>query len=198
MISGFIKRPVDLSVQRIVKGEIGIHPRAVCANIVGSKCEGVFTVVKVTDLQVAVDLIEHFEAQGDILDLRAADSFDAGRLWACPQRLADDCKHRAAAEQFRPLNLEYDRQDIGSVECVGSDFLECDLSGRYGLFDHPHVKEERFRPLPGKDAYTPTLPAVLVVCVERHRLAAWGQAVSALRRTCRAVRSARNVEGEVE
>src|SRR5262249_16949461 len=80
----------------------------------------------------------------------------------------------------------------------GSDFLECDLSRRHGLFDHSHVKEERFRALPGKDAHTRTLRAVLVVCVERHCLTAWGQAASALRRTCRAVRSARNVESEVE
>ena len=52
------ERPVDLAVQAVIEREVGVQPGAVGAAIVLAHVEGVFQVVEVADLQVAVDLVE--------------------------------------------------------------------------------------------------------------------------------------------
>src|SRR5215470_12247628 len=118
MVAALVKRPVGLPVQRIPEREIGVQSRAVGADIIRHEREGVLAVVEVTDLQVTVDLIERLEAHGYVLDLGSAESLNADGSRSRLQCLAHDGEYRAAAEQLRPLELEHDREDVGSVERI--------------------------------------------------------------------------------
>ena len=57
------ERPVRLAVQAIDGGEVGVEPGAVGAAVVLAHVEGVFQVVEVSDLQIAVDLVELLHRQ---------------------------------------------------------------------------------------------------------------------------------------
>src|SRR5262249_15655073 len=50
MIAGFVTRPMDLPVEGIPEGEIGVQPRAVCTDIIRHEREGVLAVVEVSNL----------------------------------------------------------------------------------------------------------------------------------------------------
>ena len=66
-----------------------MHPSTVGATIVLAHVEGVFEVVEVAHLQVAVDLIKLLQLQDYVLDLGAADALDSDRELASDHRLAD-------------------------------------------------------------------------------------------------------------
>ena len=66
-----------------------MHPSTIDTTIVLAHVEGVFKVVKVAYLQVAVDLIKLLQLQDHILDLWAAYPLDADRELAGDHRLAD-------------------------------------------------------------------------------------------------------------
>ena len=83
------ERPVRLTIQAIIHREVGVHPSTVDATIVLAHVEGVFEVVEVAHLQVAVDLVKLLQLQDHVLDLGAADPLDADRELAGDHRLAD-------------------------------------------------------------------------------------------------------------
>ena len=83
------KRPVRLTIQAIIHREVGVHPSTVDATIVLAHVEGVFEVVEVAHLQVAVDLVKLLELQDHVLDLGSADPLDSDRELAGDHRLAD-------------------------------------------------------------------------------------------------------------
>ena len=83
------KRPVRLTIQAIIHREVGVHPSTIDTTIVLAHVEGVFEVVEVAHLQVAVDLIKLLQLQDYVLDLGAADPLDADRELAGDYRLAD-------------------------------------------------------------------------------------------------------------
>ena len=65
-----------------------MHPSTVDTTIVLAHVEGVFKVVEVAHLQVAVDLIKALQLQDYVLDL-GANPLDADRELAGDHRLAD-------------------------------------------------------------------------------------------------------------
>ena len=69
--------------------QVGVQPGAVGATIVLAHVEGVFEVVEVAQLQVAVDLVKLLQLQDHVLDLGAADPLDSDRELAGDHRLAD-------------------------------------------------------------------------------------------------------------
>ena len=52
------KRPIYFPIQTIIHCEVGVHPSTIDTTIVLAHVEGVFKVVEVAYLQVAVDLIK--------------------------------------------------------------------------------------------------------------------------------------------
>ena len=82
------RRPVRLAVQAIYGGEVSVQPGAVDATVVLAHVEGVFEVVEVAHLQIAVDLVELLRRQHVVLDLGAAEPFYADRELAGDHRLA--------------------------------------------------------------------------------------------------------------
>ena len=101
------ERPVRLAVQAVDRGEVGVQPGAVGAAVVLAHVEGVFQVVEIADLQIAVDLVELLHRHDHVLDLGAAEPLDADRELAGDHRLADHGEQRrpgcaGAAARSRP------------------------------------------------------------------------------------------------
>ena len=84
-----VKRPVGLTIPAIVTGQVGMHPSAINATVDLAHVEGVFEIVEVAHLQVAVDLVKLLQPQDHVLDLWAADPIDADRGAASDYSLAD-------------------------------------------------------------------------------------------------------------
>ena len=80
--------PVRLAVQAVDRGEVGVELGAVGARVVLAHAEGVFQVVEIADLQVAIDLVELLHRQDHVLDLRLAEALDADRDLPGHHRLA--------------------------------------------------------------------------------------------------------------
>src|SRR6266849_8786285 len=70
-----IERPISFSVEAVIESEIGVQASAVRADVILREVERVFIVVYVANLEIAIDGIEYFGAEGDVLDLRPADAF---------------------------------------------------------------------------------------------------------------------------
>src|SRR5688500_10289842 len=91
------RRPVRLAVQAIDRGEVGVEPGTVRSSVVLAHVEGVFEVVEVSDLQIAVDLVELLRRKEVVLDLGAAEPFDADRELAGHHRLSYHGEQRRSA-----------------------------------------------------------------------------------------------------
>src|SRR4029453_4401491 len=94
------RRPIDLAGQAIYGGEVGVQPGAVDATVVFTHVEGVFEIVEIAHLQIAVDLVELLRLQHVVLDLGAAEPFYADR------ELAGDHRLTYQGEERRPAALE--------------------------------------------------------------------------------------------
>src|SRR5258706_4902955 len=101
-----IERPVGLSVEAVIESEIGVQACAVRACVILRKMERVFVVVHVANLEIPIDLIEDFGAEGDVLDFRPADAFQSDGPFAGRQSLADYSEHRPALQQSYPLDSQ--------------------------------------------------------------------------------------------
>src|SRR5258708_28020604 len=98
-----IERPVSLSVEAVIESEISVQACSIRACVILRKVERVFVVVHVANLEIPIDPIEDFSADGDVLDFRPADAFQPGRPFAGRQTLADYSEKRPAPEHDCPL-----------------------------------------------------------------------------------------------
>src|SRR5256885_13789473 len=105
MFPMLVERPISFSVEAIVESEIGVQPCAIRSNVVLGKVEGVFIVVQVANLEIAIDWIKYLCTESDILDFRSANPFQPDRPFAGRQSLGDDCEHRPAFKQSYPLKF---------------------------------------------------------------------------------------------
>ena len=145
------RRPVDLPVEPVPEGQVGVQPRPVGAEVAVCEVECVLHVVEVADLEVPVHLIELLRRQHHVLHLRAPDAFDANVELAARERLGDDAEQRRAVEKGGVefdheaedvLAVEEDRPRIGERQPFGCDRLQC----RGGVHD------ERVPSRAGEDA----------------------------------------------
>src|SRR6266849_5592176 len=195
MISMRIERPIRFSIETVVEREIGVQACAVRAYVILGEAESVFVVVHVANLEIAIDLIEYFGAEADVLDFRPADACQPRLALAGRQSLADDCEHRPALQQSCPLDSEDNSEDILSVQSVGTDRLERQLSCRDGLSRHRTVKEERIRPLSRKDMQSFRFAAVFIIDTKRNGFAVRHCAAALLETLSRYIKRA--IEGEL-
>src|SRR5215471_3521392 len=162
------KRPVSLAIQAIEECEVGVQPGTVGANIVLAHVEGVFEIIEVAHLQVAVDLVKLLHRHDRILDFRATDPLDADRELAGDDSLAD---HRqqwssAAAQPRSAVSLDDDTHDVEADQAIGPDCLEGELSGFLRFQECRDVEEEWVRSEAGEYAQAIFRPALLVVNAE--------------------------------
>ena len=54
MVPVLVERPVDFAVEAVEEGEIGVQPRAIRADVVLGKIEGVLFVIDVPDLEIPI------------------------------------------------------------------------------------------------------------------------------------------------
>src|SRR4029453_15819355 len=99
------RRPIDLAVQAIYGGGVGVQPGAVGATVVFTHVEGVFEIVEIAHLQIAVDLVELLRRQHVVLDLGAAEPFYADRELAGHHRLANHGEQRRSAILWEELAI---------------------------------------------------------------------------------------------
>src|SRR5208283_3960122 len=137
-----VERPIDFTVKAVVEGEIGVQPRAIRADVVLEKIEGVLFIINVPDLEIPIHGIEDFRTEGNVLYFRPPNPFQSHRPLARAQSLADHSKHRPPLEQGPPLDPEDEPQDILAVEPVGTDFLEGELSCCDSPFGHRAVEKK--------------------------------------------------------
>ena len=166
------ERPVRLAVQAVDGGEVGVQPGAVGAAVVLAHVEGVFQVVEIADLQIAVDLVELLHRHDDVLDLGAAEPLDADRELAGDHRLADHGEQRrpGALEQRLAVGLDDDAQDVRAGQAVLTLLFEGEPPGLERLQPGRQVDEERVRAQAGVDAQPVAAPAPLVVHAKAGRL----------------------------
>ena len=185
MIPVLVERPINFTVEAVIEGEIGVQPRAICADVVLGKIERVLFVIDVPDLEIPIHGIEHLRAETDVFDFRPPDPFQPYRAFAGAQSFADHGEHRPALEQGRPLDPEDDPQDILAVEPVGTDFLEGELPCRDGFFGHRAVEEEWIGPLSREDLQAFPSAAAFVIHTKCDYVAGWQRAAALLRLVCR-------------
>src|SRR5262249_18886427 len=114
-----VEWPIDLAVESVVEGKIGVQSHPVGVEIIRLKVEVVLAVIEVTVFEVLVHLIKHLEAHGHVLDFRTADAFYSNWSLAGCERFAHDGKQGAAFQRLAPFKLEDDRENVGAVESVG-------------------------------------------------------------------------------
>src|SRR5215510_725775 len=171
MIPMPVEGPVYFVVQCIEKGEIGVEPGAISFDVVRRNMERILAVIEVANFQITVGLIKLFPAEGDVFDFGPAQTLNSNGPLAGRKRFTDDGEHWAALKQLGPVDLENDRQHIGTIKRIRPDFLECELPRRHSLLDHPHVKEKRVRSLTRENSHARVFGAFLVVHPERNNLA---------------------------
>ena len=110
-----ICRPVHLPVEAVPEGKVGVQPGTVCAQVGLREMEGVLGVVQVTDLQVAVDLVELLRRQHQVFDLRSAGALEPDVELAPGQGFRDHPDQRRAAEH-RAVELDDQAEDVLAVE----------------------------------------------------------------------------------
>src|SRR5207253_1818060 len=96
-----------------------------------------------------------------------------------------------------PLDSQDNSQDILSVESVGTDLLERQLSCRECLCCHRAVKEERIGPLSGEDLQFFRCAAAFIVNTKRDGFTVWHRA-AALLCALAAVGTGRYIERAIE
>src|SRR5208282_1933127 len=116
MVPFMVERPINFTVKAVKEGEIRVQPRTICAGIVLGNIECVLFVIDVTDLQIAINSVEDFRTESDVLDFRSPDSFQPHGLFPGAQCLAYHCEHWAALEHGRPFDSENDSQHVLAVE----------------------------------------------------------------------------------
>src|SRR5262249_1790222 len=182
MIPVLVERPIYFAVQRIEKSEIGIESGAISFDVVGRNMERILAVVEVANLQITVGLIKLLPAESDVFNFGPTQTLYSNRALAGRERLTNDSEQWAAPKHLGPVNLESNRQHIGAVKRVRSDFLEGELPRRHSLLDHPHIKEKRVRSLICKNTHARAFAAFLVVHLERDDLAGGDNAPALLHR----------------
>ncbi|HEV8568255.1 MAG TPA: hypothetical protein VGQ92_14435, partial [Actinoplanes sp.] len=115
-----VRRPVDPAVQAVEEGQIGVQPGAVRSGVSRAHVEGVLGVVEVTEFEVAVDGVELFVLQDEVLDLRPAHALQPDRVSAGRHGLPDDGHQRAGVgvERRGDVELEDDAQDVRAVHGI--------------------------------------------------------------------------------
>src|SRR5262249_3324928 len=94
--------------------EVGVQPGTVGATIVLAHVEGIFEIIEVAHLQVAVDLVKLLHRHDRILDLGATDPLNADRELAGDDSLADYRQQwsSAAAQPRSAVSLDDDTHDV--------------------------------------------------------------------------------------
>ena len=110
-----VERPVDLAVEPVPEGEVGVQPGPVGAQVARPEVERVLHVVEVADLEVAVHRVELLRRQHHVLHLGPAHAFDPDVEPAPGERLRDDADQLRAAEQ-RGVDLDDEAEHVLAVE----------------------------------------------------------------------------------
>ena len=160
-----------------------MHPSTVDTTIVLAHVEGVFKVVEVAHLQVAVDLIKALQLQDYVLDLgRPIRSMRIGSLPATtvsPTTLKVARGPRSHGRQSASTTM---LRTLKPIRGIGPDLFEGKPPSLLRLYEPLHIDEEWFRSEACVDAQAIAARALLVVNAEACRLTRRRHAPSFLQR----------------
>ncbi len=163
-----LQGPVGLSVDGVQECQIGVQPGSVGAEVVRRQLEGVFLVVELPEVQVAVDRVGSVLTEQLVLHKDTSEPLQAHRELADRDRFRGDGEQRSgrSAEHRGDVELDDDAQGVPSVGPVGAFDREGEPLGRERFDVSGGVDEERVHAQPGEDARAGRLGALLVVHAE--------------------------------